>query len=700
MDNFTLTLSVSKIPVRNRREAQTVTDFEVREISLEQLEAIFLNHNHSPFIWKGGKRKAENCQQFTALAVDVDEGLTLDEALKMFSGTRCIIYTTTHHRKEKRTGKETKPACDRFRLLFPLPETLMVEAFPGKEALQNKFPFSDTACFEVGRQFFPSFVSQQVFEVHVFDGDFIEIPQPATPHPLPQEGGTFSISQEFRTAAGEVVTVADIEGKTQIHCPFHEDATPSAFIDQNERGHWYIHCSACDKTWWAERSQEFELSDLGNALRFAFVHRNKWRFNTTKNTWHRWTGKVWVSDGALISSEDIAAVRQHILNEGTEASLKMYHRLGNAKAIHGMLSLAERELQTNQDEFNKDDEYLLNTPTGIVNLKTGEMLQHDPELLITNITNVGYNPKAKCSEFEKWLRLIFLDNEDVVNYVQTCLGFAITGKAPERSFFLMQGAKGANGKSTLLEVIAEILGDYAGVLKIESLLTKKFDNNELLYQLSGLVGKRFVYTSEPKKNAKLDEGVLKLITGSDRIPVRFMYGSYFQMRNRIKLFMESNPMPDVDSSDEAVWDRIKRIRFDYQFPKEQRLSKDAAKRKLLQEAGGILNWLIRGAQRYFVHGLHEPAAVTEATDEYRQEVDVVSRFINEQCTTGKEFDVKVKALWEAYQEFCRDVREAIGKRKDFEGAIIRLGFPVDKDNTNTKKILGVKLVEKPAEKEF
>jgi putative DNA primase/helicase len=215
-------------------------------------------------------------------------------------------------------------------------------------------------------------------------------------------------------------------------------------------------------------------------------------------------------------------------------------------------------------------------------------------------------------------------NADVITFVQTVAGWALTGDTSEQTMFILFGS-GANGKSTFLNTIMYLLGDYAIATPTETFMRKNGDQNT--NDIARLRGTRFVTTTEAEQGRRLSEPLIKQITGNDRMTARILYGEFFNFLPTFKIFMATNHKPVIKGTDHGIWRRIKLIPFTTRIPEEKQDKR--LEDKLRAEASGILNWLLEGTRLWRREGLKAPAAILNATDEYRGEMDVIGNSIKE-----------------------------------------------------------------------
>jgi putative DNA primase/helicase len=309
------------------------------------------------------------------------------------------------------------------------------------------------------------------------------------------------------------------------------------------------------------------------------------------------------------------------------------------------------DLNASTDDLDRNP-WLLNVENGTIDLKTGELLPHRQEDMITKIARVRYDREADCPMWKQFIREIMDFKGDLIGFLQTAAGWAISGDTSEQSMFILYGT-GANGKSTFLNVIMNILGDYAIATPTETFM--KRNNDSTTNDIARLRGTRFVTTTETEQGKRLSEHLIKQVTGNDHMTARFLYGEYFDFVPTFKIFMATNHKPVIRGTDHGIWRRIKLIPFTTRIPEEKQ--DKHLEQKLLEEKSGILNWLIEGVLRWKEGGLKTPAVIANATDEYRGEMDVIGNFIKERCVQGPGLSIRARELFRVYQEWCEENNE-------------------------------------------
>jgi putative DNA primase/helicase len=371
------------------------------------------------------------------------------------------------------------------------------------------------------------------------------------------------------------------------------------------------------------------FSDDALALRFANRHEGAVRFVAALGQWFRYDGKVWRPD-ATLHAFDLA--RRICRDASAECNGKKGEKaaLASAKTVSAIERLAksDRRIAATIDQWDADP-WLLNTPDGVIDLRTGRMRAHRADDYMTKVTAVG--PTGACPIFLKFLDRITGSDPELIAYLRRVLGYALTGSTRDHALFFGYGT-GANGKSVLLSTVAGILGDYHKTAPIETFTASNVDRHPT--DLAMLRGARLVTATETEEGRQWAESRIKSLTGGDRVSARFMRQDFFEFLPQFKLFIAGNHRPGLRSVDEAIRRRVNLIPFAVTIPAEERDGE--LTEKLKAEWPGILAWIVAGCLKWQSEGLAAPEAVTAATAEYLNSEDAIAAWIEERC----ERDVK------------------------------------------------------------
>lgn len=404
------------------------------------------------------------------------------------------------------------------------------------------------------------------------------------------------------------------------------------------------------------------LTDLGNARRLVAQHRGAIRFCYLWDKWLYWTGDRWMKDDVGETERYAKAVAVSLKAEAEACKdeysarelTKWAKRAESSDRIHAMIRLARSEpgIPLRPDEVDPDP-WLLNVANGTLDLKRGELKPHDPKDMITRLAPVAYDPKARCPLWEKFLLRVMEGDLELIDFLQRAVGYSLTGDTSEQALFFLHGV-GANGKTTFVQTVSALMGDYAMQASTEMLMVQY--GNRIPNDIARLQGARFVNTVEIEEGRRLAEGLVKSLTGGDTLTARFLWGEWFEFTPQFKIFLAANHKPVIKGTDHAIWRRIKLIPFEVTIPKQEQ-DRELA-RKLQAELPGILNWALEGCLQWQRHGLQEPERVMAATESYREESDVLARFLAECTVPSSTGTVQAGRLYARYKEWC----EANGER--------------------------------------
>jgi putative DNA primase/helicase len=416
-------------------------------------------------------------------------------------------------------------------------------------------------------------------------------------------------------------------------------------------------------------------SDLGNSERLIARHGEDLRYCEDLGGWLVYDGRRWVKDKTNQVTRHAKAVVRSIGAEAARITgddkkrielLKWAIASESRKHVVDAVYLAasDARIVTTPEQFNTDP-WLLNCLNGAIDLRTGELRPHDRTDLVTKIAPVAYDPAATCPRWERALLEIFGGDVELIEYVARVAGYACTGDVTVQEFFILHG-EGANGKNIFIEVIMHILGDYARQAEPSLLLAKRVDDHPT--GTAALDGARFVAASETDGNSRLNEGLVKRLTGDAKITARFMHRDFYEFARTFKIFLATNYRPAIKGKDRGIWRRVRLIPFSVTFVKPEepacppaKLPEDPAlKAALLAETSGVLNWLIRGCLDWQRGGMRPPAAVLKATEDYRTDMDPVALFVAERCKVDPHAKAKSSDLYAAFKTHS----EQAGTRAD------------------------------------
>ncbi|WP_053058164.1 phage/plasmid primase, P4 family [Rubrobacter aplysinae] len=425
-----------------------------------------------------------------------------------------------------------------------------------------------------------------------------------------------------------------------------------------------------------EAAETYMRTDLGNAKRFVDAYSADVRWCTEANRWMFWDGTRWCWDEGShathrLAHKSVRSIFEEAKNaaDNQEAKAISAHAVASqaASRIEALLSQAKAYMNISVDDLDRDV-WLVNARNGTLDLRTGELGDHDREDLITKCVPFDYDPEASVPRFEKFLRQVLPDPE-VRAFVQRYAGYSLTGSTAERVLAFLHGG-GKNGKSTLVEALREAAGEYAQNTTVETILSSR-GGSQIPNDVAALKGARLVSAAEPEKNRRMAESKVKNLTGSDTVTARFMRGEFFDFKPEFKLWISMNHKPIIVGTDDAIWDRIRLVPFNQRFADNPDTGLPA---KLAEERAGIFAWMVRGALDWYENGLGCPEAVAAATKEYREEMDTLGDFLEARCVVEPNATAPAAALYKQYELWCADAGEHPDTQRAFGLRLSERGF--------------------------
>jgi len=420
------------------------------------------------------------------------------------------------------------------------------------------------------------------------------------------------------------------------------------------------------------------FTDLGNVERLVDLYKDDICYCRETKRWYCWSGKRWkIADAGEIFRKVQEMVKkipgEEKLAKGDAELCKQIQAHAKRSQSHGRIVAVVKLAQT-AAEFQVDvdsldaNPMLLTCENGTIDLETGRLLPHKREHLITQIAPVPYDKKAQCPNWQAFLNKVMGEMGTLVAYLQKVVGYSLTGLTTLQCLFILAGL-GANGKSTFLETFRKLLGDHARHTPSCTLLV---NNLAIRNDLARLRGARVVTAVEIGLGKKLDEALVKQLTGGDPITSRYLFQEYFEHRPTFKLFMAVNHLPEIRGMDHGIWRRIHLIPFNV-IIKEEEMDRDLAS-KLEAELPGILAWAVQGCLEWQKSGLEMPSASLSALGEYREESDKIGDFIGDCCIQRADLKISIKALFASYKAWVEDNDSDPLTKKTFGQLLKQKGF--------------------------
>jgi putative DNA primase/helicase len=407
-------------------------------------------------------------------------------------------------------------------------------------------------------------------------------------------------------------------------------------------------------------------SDDALALLFADRYAGRLCYVAKWSQWLSWTGTHWRPDDTLAVWD---FVRDELREAASQCKPRIAKEVTSAKTVAAVERLArtDRRLAATTEQWDAD-RWLLNTPDGAVDLKTGKLRRHRAEDYLRKITAVG--PSGDCPRFKAFLAKIMNDDEALVAYLQRVFGYCLTGDVSEQAIFFNYGV-GQNGKTVLMSTVAGMLGDYCLATPIETFTESRNDRHPT--ELARMLGARLVTATETEAGRYWAESRLKELTGGERIPARFMHKDFFEYLPQFKPFISGNHKPRLRSVGVAMRRRVNMIPFAVTIPDSER--DPGLADKLKDEWPGVLEWAIEGCLEWRERGLAPPEAVTKATDAYFAGEDGYADWIADRCEVIPGSVSRSSDLFASWRDWAEKAGQRAGDTKRFREEMERLGFP-------------------------
>jgi len=410
---------------------------------------------------------------------------------------------------------------------------------------------------------------------------------------------------------------------------------------------------------------EFDMTDTGNAQRFSYYYKGNIKYSKNRKKWFYWDGKVWREDTTneikRLADDCIEKIKKQAFacedDEKQKALLSWALRTASNKLKTNMIVETEHleGIAIDVDYFDTQPD-LINVDNGIINLRNGELIKHDPDYRMSKIGFTSYTEEdAKPERWLQFLNEITDNNQELIDYLQKAVGYSLTASTREQCLFICYG-NGCNGKSTFMDVITTLMGTYALNMQAESIMVKKH-SAAVNTDIARLKGSRFVTVAEPQEGMKLNESLIKQLTGGDKITARFLFAEEFEFKPEFKMWISTNHKPIISGVDDGIWRRIVLIPFTVRIPKEK-IDRNLSYR-LRKELPQIMRWAVKGCIKWQQEGLTEkPECIAQASEEYREEMDVLAKFIDDCIIPGDVMDmIKASELYDVYCEWARSNNE-------------------------------------------
>lgn len=430
------------------------------------------------------------------------------------------------------------------------------------------------------------------------------------------------------------------------------------------------------------------LTEMGNARRLVLAYHKRLRYVPEMGIWLTWQANRWERDrtGRIdrVAKDVVRQMHEHVahVEDRTEAEKlsKWAFRSETERQLKAMIAIAKSEPEVPLVPEQLDaDPWLFNCVNGTLDLRTGTLRAHDPGDYITKLSPVAYDPAATAPTFDAFLTRILGGDPDLIAFVQRAVGCSMAGVTIEHVLLFLFGV-GANGKTTLLNLLIAAFGEYGQQAEAELLMQRRGESHPT--GLAKLKGARLVVASEVDEGRKMAEATLKRLTGGDRITARFLYRDFFEFDPTHTVWLAANHRPIVRGTDVGIWRRIKLVPFNVVIPEPER--DPHLGEKLRAELPGILAWAVRGCLEWQRVGLAAPKAVEAATTDYRNAMDALGGFFEDRCTLDSEGQESASDLYAAYDEWAKRTGERPMSNRRFGESLQEHDFERFKHPTTRK----------------
>jgi putative DNA primase/helicase len=411
---------------------------------------------------------------------------------------------------------------------------------------------------------------------------------------------------------------------------------------------------------------------------FAALYKDRLRFDHKRKRWLIWGEHHWREDedGALRRYAKNAARQREVLARPLEEKEHEKQRIWafeseSRSRLDATLILAQSEVLLADAGTEWDaDPWLLGVPNGVVDLRAGGLRVGRQNDKITVVTKATFDAQASCPRWHRFLNEIFEGDTELIDYVWRAVGYSASGHTSEQCLFLCHG-RGANGKSTLLETLRFALGEYAYNTPFSTLELQS--RSSIPNDVAALAGRRLVVSSETNESSRFNEARVKALTGGDTITARLLYKEFFEFGPTAKYWLALNHVPSVKDDSHGFWRRVRLIPFLHKFEGQEQNMRLTA--ELQGEAPGILAWMVSGCLEWRRRGLASPQQVKSATESFRQLMDAVGEFIEDECVLDTGAEVSSADIWTSYLDYCNENREQPPlTRKEFSARLEAKGL--------------------------
>lgn len=437
-----------------------------------------------------------------------------------------------------------------------------------------------------------------------------------------------------------------------------------------------------------------DFDDVSTGTLFADIFSPVLRYCRITKSWWLYDGIVWKEDteqhaeyfAQLLSR----AVWAYAMTSDSKQLADYAYRLKKNHTRVTMLKDASAQPVMSLDKAELDRRPgVINLENGVLDLETLELMDHDPDFLLSKCAGVRYDPDAPPDEVRKFIGEIMCHDEELVKYLQKLTGLLLTEDTYLNEFYILFGPTTRNGKSTYTETVAAMLGDYAANCEPETLSQGKRDGRTASPDLARLQGVRFLSVSEAPLSMLLDAALIKKLTGSDTLTARMLHENPVQFRPCFKLIMGTNFLPAVNDPTLFSSERVRIIPFNRKFSPEEQDKHIKERLQTPDNLSGLLNWSIEGLRLFKLEGLDPPAGVLNATDQYQAESDKLALFLQEECEKAPEYRSTMADLYEKYQRWCLESGYKAEGKRNFKQSLNAKNILLDNGTVNGRTVHNV-----------
>ena len=440
-----------------------------------------------------------------------------------------------------------------------------------------------------------------------------------------------------------------------------------------------------DITFWQDTELQYPLSDFGLAKRFMDYMAGNVLYIPERKIFVIWNGIKWMidEDNTILAylfemiykmREQLNAVKNGMIGQFSDdkeakkilSAFSIYQKsIESYKVMIDALKILSVLVKSSIKNFDKK-ENVINVENGEMALKTGIITQHKKESRLTQGIDFPYFHESSCVRWIQFLEEIFLNDQELIDFIQKAVGYTLMGTGKERLFFILHGS-GKNGKTTFLQALSHVFGEYAKGIASSSIM--KDGGSVYNHDFAALQGIRLLTMVEGEESGMLREAFIKQVTGRDYIRCRFLFKEYFEYIPQFTIWYGTNYKPLIKGTDEGIWDRIRLIPFDFRAENGDIDLLD----KLKEEAAGILSWAVEGAIRYAKEGLQPPKKVLNSTADYRKESDTLEEFLSENFIMDKKGVFLRSEFFKMYEEWNVEILSK-NKKREIEGKLKKINI--------------------------